>query len=223
MYRGQGKLQGEEPHEEMGHLTAPPRVRGDDDVAVLAESRAVPERFAVLFDAYYPDIRRYAHARLGAHLAEDVASETFLIAFRDRTRFTSAGIGGGYVRAWLYGIATNLIHRHRRGELRRYRALARGAGDLPGEAHDDQVAARVTAQGVQRELARALAGLSARERDALLLVALGGLDYAEAAAALGIPDGTVSSRLNRARRKLRAALGGTDPTRIMDARGNIDG
>jgi RNA polymerase sigma-70 factor (ECF subfamily) len=186
--------------------------RRDDDVTVLAESCAVPERFGVLFDAYYPDIHRYVQARLDAHLADDVASETFLVAFRERTRF-DVSTGGGHVRAWLYGIATNLIHHHRRGEQRRYRALARAGAGLLVDGHDDRVAARVSAQGVQRELARALASLSTRERDALLLVALSGLDYAEAAAALGIPYGTVCSRLNRARQKVRKALGGSDPTR----------
>lgn len=185
-----------------------------DDDAVLVESRAAPERFGVLFDAYYPQIRRYAEARVSGDLAEDVASETFLIAFRGRHRF-DASERGGQVRAWLYGIATNLIRRQRRDELRRYRALARsGAADGGEPAHDERVAAQVTAQAIQRELAAALADLSARERDTFLLVALGGLDYGEVAAALDIPQGTVASRLNRARRKVRAALGGTDPTRL---------
>lgn len=185
-----------------------------DDAAVLLESRAAPERFGVLFDAYYPHIRRYAEARVSGDVAEDVASETFLIAFRGRHRF-EASARGGHVRAWLYGIATNLIRRHRRDELRRYRALARSGADGGGEpAPDERVTAQVAAQAVQRQLATAVADLSARERDAFLLVALGGLDYGEVATALSIPQGTVSSRLNRARRKVRAALGGADPTRL---------
>jgi len=197
-------------------VTAPPEAepgaRRDRDVALLAESRSTPDRFGALFDAYYPEIRRYAEARLGADLADDVASETFLVAFRGRARFDT-GAGGGQVRAWLYGIATNLIRRHRRGEQRRYRALARADSPLAVQAHDEQVAAQVSAQALRRELAVALAGLSRRERDTLLLVALSGLDYAEAAMALGIPYGTVCSRLGRARRKVREALGGSDPTR----------
>ena len=127
------------------------------------------------------------------------------------------------MRAWLYGIATNLIHRHRRGEQRRYRALAREDEGPSGQPHDELVAAQVSAQALRRELGMALAGLSRRERDALLLVALGGLDYAEAAAALGIPYGTVCSRLNRARRKVRTALGGSDPSRERPDNDNAEG
>ncbi|MGW0435159.1 RNA polymerase sigma factor [Micromonospora sp. NPDC003197] len=185
----------------------------NNDVALLVESRTVPERFGMLFNSYYPEIHRYAQARLAAHLADDVASETFLIAFRGRTRFHVTE-SSGQVRAWLYGIATNLIRRHWRDELRRYRALARAGADLPEQPPDEQVAAQVSAQGVRQELAKALAGLSVRERDVLLLVALGDLNYADAAAALGIPYGTVCSRLDRARRKVRKALGGTDPTQV---------
>ncbi|MBK3584480.1 sigma-70 region 4 domain-containing protein, partial [Streptomyces sp. MBT57] len=65
-------------------------------------------------------------------------------------------------------------------------------------------------------LAAALAGLSARNRDVLLLIAWGDLDYAEAAEALGIPIGTVRSRLHRARNALRETLGGSDPTTIRE-------
>jgi RNA polymerase sigma-70 factor (ECF subfamily) len=70
---------------------------------------------------------------------------------------------------------------------------------------------------VRRELAAALSKLSARHRDVVLLVAWGGLDYKEAALALGVPVGTVRSRLNRARSTLREALGGSDPTAFREA------
>jgi RNA polymerase sigma factor (sigma-70 family) len=62
-----------------------------------------------------------------------------------------------------------------------------------------------------RRLAGALATLGRGDRDTLLLVVWGELTYEEAARALGIPVGTVRSRLNRARRKLRERLGGIDP------------
>lgn len=77
----------------------------------------------------------------------------------------------------------------------------------------DAVVDRVTAQEKDRLLAGALAGLSQGDRDVLLLVAWGDLSYEEVAEALGIPVGTVRSRLHRARRKTRAALGDDDPTR----------
>ena len=71
--------------------------------------------------------------------------------------------------------------------------------------------AKVSAQGVKGTLAKAIAALPAAQRDVLLLVALSGLSYDEVAQALDVPFGTVSSRLNRARTKLRKALGGTNP------------
>jgi RNA polymerase sigma factor (sigma-70 family) len=170
----------------------------------LLASRREPERFAVVFDHYYVEIHGYAARRLGGDLADDVASETFLAAFRQRGRFDAAL---GEPRAWLYGIATNLIRRHHRRETRAYKALRR----LPVESHDvgheDRVLSRVSAEAAQRELAGALARLSAGDRDVLLLVALAGLTYDQVAAALGIAYGTVCSRLARARRKLREGGG----------------
>lgn len=69
----------------------------------------------------------------------------------------------------------------------------------------------MSAQAVRGELAGALAALPAKDRDVLLLIAWGDLTYEEVARALGIPVGTVRSRLNRGRRKVRAALGDINP------------
>jgi RNA polymerase sigma factor (sigma-70 family) len=189
------------------------------DAAALLASRADPDVFAVLFDRYFAELRHYAASRLGGERGDDVAAETFLVAFRTRERFRTDVAGGGNVRAWLYGIATNLIHRQRRDEQRRYRALARAGGvaDL-GVSGDDAALARVTAGALQPALARALAALPARDRDVLLLTAVAQLDYAEVSSALGVPPGTVGSRLTRARRAVREAFGGDDPTRIDEGK-----
>ncbi|WP_349878142.1 RNA polymerase sigma factor [Micromonospora sp. HUAS YX12] len=207
------------------------------DVVLIRRSRGEPELFGVIFDRYYPEIHRFAANRLDQVAADDVAAETFLVAFRKRAVFDSGepadgsasadhagetGIGaGGHVRAWLYGIATNLVRRQRRNEQRRYRALARAPRDQSVVDHDERITAMVSAQSVQRDLGRALASLSARDRDVLLLVALGELSYHEVAVALEIPYGTVCSRLNRARRKVRKALGDTDPTSHDRDPGNL--
>lgn len=189
------------------------------DAAALLASRADPDVFAVLFDRYFAELRHYAASRLGGERGDDVAAETFLVAFRTRERFRTDVAGGGNVRAWLYGIATNLIHRQRRDELRRYRALARaGAVADRGVSGDDAALARVTAGTLQPALARALAALPARDRDVLLLTAVAQLDYAEVSSALGVPPGTVGSRLTRARRAVREAFGGDDPTRIDEGK-----
>ncbi|GAB3818293.1 RNA polymerase sigma factor [Micromonospora zhanjiangensis] len=195
-------------------MIASPHQTRQDDVVLLRQSRTEPEHFARLFDRYHREIHRLVANRLGPDLADDLAAETFLVAFDKRARFDpDPETGGGHVRAWLYGIATNLIRRHHRTEERRYRALARAPKEPFTADHDDLVAARVSAQHTQRALAAALASLSAKDRDVILLVAFGDLDYGEVAAALGIPYGTVCSRLNRARRKIRQAMGGVDPTR----------
>ncbi|GAA0378163.1 DNA-directed RNA polymerase sigma-70 factor [Acrocarpospora corrugata] len=159
--------------------------------------------FGTVFDAHYQEIRRYIGRRLDLAVAEDLAAETFLIAFRLRHRFDPAQ---GSIRPWLYGIATKLIGRHRRAELRRYRALAR-AGPPPGDDAHEQVLDRITAVTTVGRLSGALAGLSKGERDVILLIAYGGLTYQEVAEALGVAYGTVASRLNRARTKLRESLG----------------
>jgi RNA polymerase sigma-70 factor (ECF subfamily) len=85
--------------------------------------------------------------------------------------------------------------------------------DGPVEGPAERVAAGVTASASRPALVEALSGLARRDLDVLLLVAWGDLAYEEVARALGIPVGTVRSRLNRARRKVRAALGDTDPMR----------
>ena len=142
-------------------------------------------------------------------MADDVVAETFLVAFRRRDRFDPTR---GAARPWLYGIASNLIAGHRRSEVMQYRVLAKTAVDPVVEGHHDRSDNRVAAAAVTRQLGAALARLAKGDRDVLLLVAWESLTYDEVAQALGIPIGTVRSRLNRARKKVRKALGGVDPT-----------
>jgi RNA polymerase sigma factor (sigma-70 family) len=137
-----------------------------------------------------------------------VVAETFLIAFRQRSAYARDRPDAG---PWLYGIATNLIGRHRRAEVRQYRVLARTGIDPVTEPFTERVDARVSAAALGKPLAAALARLPKAYRDALLLLAWGDLTYAQAAQALGVPVGTVRSRVSRARRRLRRALGNCDP------------
>lgn len=182
-------------------MSAPPAV--EDDTRIITASLSEPERFTGVYDRHYTAVYRYVSGRLGWQAADDVAAETFLIAFRRRADFDP---GRGVVRAWLFGIATRLVAQHRRAEERHYRALGRVGVDRPHAGDEDRVVAAVDARIVQPRLAVALRGLSRKERDVVLLVALADLSHEEVAAALGIPYGTVGSRLNRARGKLRAAL-----------------
>jgi RNA polymerase sigma-70 factor (ECF subfamily) len=85
--------------------------------------------------------------------------------------------------------------------------MARSGLPASDGGHADRVVEQVTAGALRGPLAKALAGLSRGEREVLLLVALGDLSNADVAAALGVPYGTVASRLSRARAKLRKATG----------------
>jgi RNA polymerase sigma factor (sigma-70 family) len=179
-----------------------------DDATLITRSLLVPECFAFLFDRHAPAVHGYIARRLGRDAADDLMAETFLVAFRGRGRYDPAHCDA---RPWLYGIATRLIGRHRRDEVRFFRAIARTGVDPAAEPVADQAMRHVAAKAVRRQLAAALAGLSAADRDVLLLVT-DGLGYAEVSLALGVPAGTVASRLSRARRKVREALGGANPT-----------
>ena len=181
------------------------------DEEVLAESMRRPEVFGELYTRHFTAVYRYVAGRLGPDIADDLAADTFLVGFRRRSTFDARR---GMVRPWLFGIATNLVARHHRAEGRWYAALARAGADPLAAAgatgwDEDLIANRVSASRVRPALTAALARLPDRDRDVLLLTAIGELSYAEVAFALGIPEGTVASRLSRARRKIITTLGET--------------
>ena len=184
-------------------MTAEIEVRSATDADVVEASVADPAGFATLFDRHATAIRDYLARRVGSQPAEDLTGETFLIAFSRREDYDLAHQNA---LPWLYGIASNLVRERRRAEVRQLRALARTGVDDVLADHAEFVSAKVTAQASTRVLAGALARLTAGERDVLLLMAWAGLSYDELATALGIPLGTVRSRLHRARTKVRAAL-----------------
>jgi RNA polymerase sigma factor (sigma-70 family) len=194
-------------------VTGPPDPSLPEDAQVVAQSLEEPELFARLYDRYASDIHRYVERRLGVGAADDITAETFLIAFRIRSRYDTTRPSA---RPWLYGIAGNLVGKQRRAEVRALRALARTGHDPVAETWSERADDRVTAQAAQAPLAGALAALSVGDRHVLLLVAWADLTYHEVGEALGIPVGTVRSRLNRARRKVRSALG-ADPAFTLDA------
>src|SRR5580700_2042653 len=92
----------------------------DTDAAAIQLSRHDPEHFTVLLRRHAPYVQRYVVRRLGQDAADDIVAETFLLAFRQRDSYD---LTRADARPWLYGIATNLIGRHRRAEIRLYRAL----------------------------------------------------------------------------------------------------
>jgi RNA polymerase sigma-70 factor (ECF subfamily) len=173
--------------------------RNDGDV--IAGSIDRPRSFAVIFERHFWTIHDYLRRRLDRQLADELASQTFLIAFDRRASFDPRRVSS---RPWLFGIATNLLRENRRSELRELRAMAELAPDPV--IGIDGVDSRIDAERMRGQLAEALADLPSEEADILLLLVWAELDQPEIADALAIPLGTVKSRLSRARGRLQAAL-----------------
>jgi RNA polymerase sigma-70 factor, ECF subfamily len=145
---------------------------------------------ASVIEANDRNLRGLAFRLLGDRDAmDDVLQDAYAKAYRGIARFR----GESAASTWLYRIVYNACL----DELRRRRP----ADQLPADAHapSDDLDLRI-------DLAHALAALSPEERAAVLLVDADGFDYATASRILGIPAGTLASRLNRARAELRATL-----------------
>jgi RNA polymerase sigma factor (sigma-70 family) len=152
--------------------------------------------FRDVFERHHVEIRRYLRHRVAdADVAEDLAAETFARAFAARSGFVDLGHG---LRPWLFQIATNLVRDELRARARRRSLAERLRGERPTPV--------VLPAGADPELAAALAMLRRDELDVLLLFAWAELSYDEISVALGLPVGTVRSRLSRARTRLRAQL-----------------
>ncbi len=177
---------------------------GASDADVVAAALLEPQQFGVLFDRHFSAIFRYLARRVGPDMAEDLAADVFVAALR---RIESYDLDRPDALPWLYGIAANLMRRHRRSERRRIRAIGR----LSMEVHSDESADRLadtlaTAETLAR-VGSALSRLPSRDRTPLLLYVWEELSYEAIGEALGIPVGTVRSRINRARRQLRELVG----------------
>jgi RNA polymerase sigma-70 factor (ECF subfamily) len=184
------------------------------DAAVFERSVAEPELFTVIFDRYYRAVYGYLSRHVGRTIADDLAAETFIRAFERRSAYDPTA---ERALPWLLGIALNLLAHHRRSEARQFRALAAAGGLEPRESPEDAGGGRLDADTTQR-LVAGLEQLDDYDREALLLYVWGELKYHEIADVLGIPIGTVRSRLNRARSKLRQALEATSPENVIQLR-----
>ena len=183
----------------MTTLTAPsPGVEVGSAVLERAR-RGDQEAFAAVIRHYDPGLRALAYRLLGDRdRMDDALQEAYVKAFRALPRFR----GDSKLGTWLYRIAYNACL----DELERSRRVVQ----LPLEDEIVEAGPRTEPGEVvprRADLVEALAALPAEDRAAVLLVDAQGFDYREAASVLGIPEGTVASRLNRARRALRRALG----------------
>ena len=172
------------------------------DAEVIGRSLNEPESFGLIYDRHAATVLRFLGRRIGAEVAEGLVGELFRIAFERRKTFDTSRASA---LPWLYGIGSNLLLKHRRGEARRLRANARMAAD--DEATDRRASAKaVDARLLFPRVADAIEALPDGEREALLLFAWEDLSYQSVAEALEVPIGTVRSRLNRARAQLRELL-----------------
>ena len=177
------------------------------DAELLRRSLEAPERFEEIFDRYHGEILRFARKRTGHDVGEDIAARTFEIAFARRAGFNPAFTSA---RPWLFGIAANLIRHHWRDEQTHLRGLLRLPLDPDVEGADPD---RAHAALVRPLVLAAIGELRDTDRETFLLLALTDASYRQIADVLGIPVGTVRSRIHRARRILRELLG--EHTAIM--------
>ena len=182
------------------------------DSEIIQRSLEEPGVFSEIFERHVRPVGGYLRRRVGADAVDDVLSETFLVAFKRRAAFDPAW---ETARPWLLGIATRLVKSHRTAEARQWRSFAASAGAdaVAGESPHAASDARMDADAALKALTPRIAALSAKDRDTLLLYAWADLTYEQIAESLGVPVGTVRSRLNRVRRKL-APPGSHSATRL---------
>jgi RNA polymerase sigma-70 factor (ECF subfamily) len=172
------------------------------DGQIIQRSIDEPALFEEIFDRHYEIVRAYAQRRLGVDDGEEIAATTFELAFVQRERFNDRT--SATARPWLIGIANNLVRGHLRhaGVERRHMPVAISISMSETEPNLDAI----DAQRRIPEINAALSELSEQDRETFLLVILGELSYADVAGIVGVPVGTVRSRVNRARGVLRELL-----------------
>jgi RNA polymerase sigma-70 factor, ECF subfamily len=177
----------------------------EDDAVLLRAARTDPAPFGTLFDRHFSTVYRFCERRVGADLAEDLAGETFRRAFEARHSYD---LSRPSALPWLYRIALNVVRdaiRARAAEDRAYARLRTVAGTrLPSE--EDPAARHAETRAELAALARLLLAEPEEDVEALLLHVWDGLSYLDVANALGVPIGTVRSRLSRLRQRLEQGL-----------------
>lgn len=167
------------------------------DADLWACSRAGDaDAFGLLFERYAKLIFNYCLRRIGNWAtAQDMLSVVFLEAWRRRDKELPAD----KVLPWLYGIATNVLRNQRRSERRFATALSRLPSVEVEPDFAERAAERLDSEQQAREVLSLLRKLTKREQDVLFLCVGMELSYQDAAFALGVPIGTVRSRLSSAR------------------------
>ena len=172
----------------------------------LWESAASGEEaaFSELFERHAQKIYNYCfRCTADWATAEDLTSATFLEAWRRRSDVVPEQDS---LRPWLLGVATHLIRNAQRGDRRYRQALSRvGLEDSVQHDHADEAISRADDEKQMSAVLEEIGRLPVEEQEVISLCILGECSYEVAAASLSIPVGTVRSRLNRARDRLRAS------------------
>ncbi len=184
----------------MAHLGEDP----EPDASLIRLSLSDPERFTGVVERHAEALHRYFSKRSPHSALDDLVSETFLTAFRSRQNYDTSYLDA---RPWLFGIATNVLRHHRRSEGRRIARIGRWHSPESEQDRTEEVESGMVADTEASKIQSALEQVDERYRDVLMLVAGPGLTYEEVARALGIPVGTVRSRMSRGRTQLRELLG----------------
>lgn len=162
-----------------------------------------PDAFGELYDRHARAVYNFCFRRTADWaLAEDLTSIVFLEAWRKRER---VAFEGESLRPWFLGVAVNVLRTRWRSQRRHRAALARLPLEV-GEPFTDDADLRVDDERRMRAALRVLEQLPKRDQEIFALCELSGLSYAEAAAALDLPVGTVRSRLSRARARVRSLV-----------------
>jgi RNA polymerase sigma factor (sigma-70 family) len=155
--------------------------------------------FEVLYAQEVDKLFVFLARRVGTTLAEDLTAETFAVAWERRASFDPERAA---FSSWLYGIASNLVRRHRRDEHYQLSTYARTGADPVAPSDEVELLDRLASEAAWPQVAAALETMDDLDRDVLTLYAWAGLSYRQIADALDLAIGTVRSRLSRARRRL---------------------
>jgi RNA polymerase sigma-70 factor (ECF subfamily) len=170
------------------------------DAEVIAASLTDPSRFGEIFTRHHDALYRFAGRRVGQGDAADITADVFLKALQLRSRYH---LDRPNCLPWLYGIGVNVIGDHLRKSKRRSRIYLKGeATAFDQDDFTNHLVERMDAESALSTINRALGRLGNRDRETLLLFAIDRLTYSEVAQALGVPIGTVGSRILRARKKI---------------------
>jgi RNA polymerase sigma-70 factor (ECF subfamily) len=186
------------------------------DAEIIRASLTDAEEFGEIYARHHTSVFRFVARRIGIGDAGDIAAEVFVRAFSIRARYDTTKPKS---LPWLFGIGVNIVGDRLRRTRRRQRIHVGGGETEVGREISD-ADDRVVANQVGARLNAALEELTAKDRETLLLFALEGLSYAEIGRVLGVPAGTVGSRISRVRRRVLELI--PDLEQITSRKGRAD-